>query len=154
MAKVIYYHFSDLHFKHRDDFDRNRVLSALWKDVKDQMGAGLVPDFVLITGDIAYSGVDEEYRRAELEFVIPLLELTGLTHDRLFIVPGNHDLDRSLLSNLNPAKVFALKDRTGVNAFLGDDASVEAYFKPFVSYANFVRRVASAEQFSVSPAYW
>ncbi len=110
MSKLVWFHFSDLHFRARDDFDRARVLGALWDDVRRQMSRGLVPDFLMITGDIAFSGKAEEYKRAEIEFIIPLLEMTGIDRERLFLVPGNHDLNRARISNLNAEKVLALQE--------------------------------------------
>jgi hypothetical protein len=35
-----------------EEFDRSIVLGALWSDIVRQMGSGLVPDFIAVTGDI------------------------------------------------------------------------------------------------------
>ncbi len=37
MARIVWYHFSDLHFRSGDAFDRERVLSSLWEDLRGQI---------------------------------------------------------------------------------------------------------------------
>jgi predicted phosphodiesterase len=46
-----------------------------------------------VTGDIANGGQENEYSQAT-NFFDELLEATGLSKKQLFVVPGNHDVDR------------------------------------------------------------
>ena len=50
-------------------------------------------DFIFVTGDIAFSGAQEQYDKA-MGFFEKLLEITNVPKERLFIVPGNHDVQR------------------------------------------------------------
>jgi hypothetical protein len=69
-------------------------VERLLKDVQQQIEeSGTQPDFIAVTGDIAYSGQASEYALAAKLFDI-LLERLRITRDRLLIVPGNHDIDR------------------------------------------------------------
>ena len=89
-------HLSDLHFKARKDWRQDKVLDALMRDVIQKLPErGLVPDMVFVTGDIAYSGKDEEYALAIRCFdeIARVLERPPAEH--WYIVPGNHDVDRS-----------------------------------------------------------
>lgn len=52
--------------------------------------------FVLITGDI--SDKNNGYGEAK-EFIYKVVEVTGVSIDNVFIVPGNHDLDRNVPNN-------------------------------------------------------
>jgi DNA repair exonuclease SbcCD nuclease subunit len=54
---------------------------------------GRQPDLIFATGDIAHAGKASEYKRATA-FFDALLEATGLERRRLFVIPGNHDVDR------------------------------------------------------------
>jgi hypothetical protein len=139
MAGLTWYQFSDLHFRDRPDFDRSIVLSALQRDIPAQLDKGLVPDFICVTGDIAWSGQEQEYRIAETEFFLPLLDQIGLPRDKLFIVPGNHDVDRSALEVLNCAPLAALDSRDKVNRFIGDSKTLARYLIGFEAYDSFVR---------------
>ncbi|MFO7972480.1 MAG: metallophosphoesterase, partial [Desulfobacterales bacterium] len=67
---------------------------ALLKDVESQLQAtGVRPDFVAVTGDVARSGQWKHYQLAA-EFFDSLLKRIDAAKDRLFIVPGNHDIDK------------------------------------------------------------
>ncbi len=88
-------HISDFHFRAADSYDRDVVLSALIRPVRRFREGGRAPDVIFATGDIAYSGKDEEYAAAT-EFFDALLNATGLDRSRLFLVPGNHDVNRDL----------------------------------------------------------
>lgn len=95
---VTWLHISDFHINADDDYQRNTVFEALvaavrrWRDKPD---AHLKqPDLIFATGDIAFSGKTAEYENATKLFN-SLLEAAGLPRDRLFVIPGNHDVDRN-----------------------------------------------------------
>lgn len=78
---------------------QNTSLGPLLNDIEAQMKATETrPDFIAVTGDIAFSGQQKQYQVA-MQFFDVLLERVGLGKDRLFIVPGNHDVDRHVMSN-------------------------------------------------------
>jgi predicted MPP superfamily phosphohydrolase len=131
MARLVLYHFSDLHFHRRDDFDRQIVINALWADIARQMEAGLVPDLIAVTGDIAFSGKVDEYKRAETEFFLPLLEKTNSNREDIFMVPGNHDVDRDILLDINSDRIAFLRDRDSINTFIGQRQSLSRYLASF-----------------------
>jgi 3',5'-cyclic AMP phosphodiesterase CpdA len=98
MAGITWLHLSDWHQEGRD-FDRQVVRDALIQDIRERekkISSDLAKiDFIVFSGDVAHAGKKEEYEAAKENLFDPLLEATGLTTERLFIVPGNHDLDRS-----------------------------------------------------------
>jgi len=102
MSNIItWLHLSDLHFKsgkEAEQFNRKIVLDSLWIDIRKQIQKGLKPDFIFFTGDVAFHGKKDEYDLAIEQFFEPLLKHTGLSKDRLFIVPGNHDIDRDKIA--------------------------------------------------------
>jgi metallophosphoesterase superfamily enzyme len=93
-ARATWLHISDLHFKVGDPYDRNVVLNALIKSFPDFHKRGVSPDAIFITGDIANSGARDEYDLVGA-FLDQLLRVSRVPKERLFIVPGNHDVDRS-----------------------------------------------------------
>ena len=54
---------------------------------------GRTPDVVFATGDIAFSGKPGEYEIATV-FFDALLDAAGLGRRHLFVIAGNHDVDR------------------------------------------------------------
>ena len=49
-------HLSDLHFSADDAWNAGPVLNALAEFIGEQVKGGLVPDLVVITGDLANGG--------------------------------------------------------------------------------------------------
>lgn len=88
-------HISDLHIKdsEEDKFDQGVVLDPLIKRVKEDRENGLRPEIIVVTGDVAFQGIESEYKLAK-EFFSDLLGTMELPDKRLFIVPGNHDVNR------------------------------------------------------------
>ncbi len=90
-------HLPDFHFADAPDpYERNTVLEPLLAEItRRRQEEGFEPDALFVTGDVAYSGKPAEYLAAT-SFFDDLLEATGLDKSRLFVVPGNHDLDKNL----------------------------------------------------------
>ncbi|MCP5051262.1 MAG: metallophosphoesterase, partial [bacterium] len=89
-------HLSDIHLRKKDDSEpkqfRQRVKGKLIEAVTTHVKEHSVPDFVAVTGDIAFSGKKKEYDFA-LEFFKELRDaLPGET--KFLVIPGNHDVDR------------------------------------------------------------
>lgn len=92
--------FSDIHFRSGEfghSMDPNKNLRALLKnDVVDMCHEiGKTPDAILISGDIAYAGKKEEYDFAQ-SWLTDLCEACGISSSVVFIVPGNHDVQRNV----------------------------------------------------------
>jgi predicted phosphodiesterase len=96
-------------------------------------------DFIVFNGDLAFSGRPAEYDTAEREFLGPLLEVTGVPRNRLFMVPGNHDLSRTTLKLLT-SLLSLMQNEKQVNEYLLDPDSREILFSPMRSYSRFVHR--------------
>lgn len=84
-------HLCDLHLGRPDDAQSvamAQLLGAISKAV------GQAPlDFIAFTGDIAYSGHDEEYQTVVSEIIDPLRRIPAAENAKLVSVPGNHDLN-------------------------------------------------------------
>ncbi len=97
---------------------RERVLGEAWhENLKAIIKTGPV-DLLCLTGDLAFSGKPHEYGTLTnpgpftvSEFLSRTLAGLGLerTPERLFVVPGNHDIDRDICK-LDWAK---LRDHSG-----------------------------------------
>jgi cysteine-rich repeat protein len=91
-------HLSDFHFRDRTHWDASTVLGRLAADIAGLARDGLAPDLVVLTGDIAHGGKAEEYTLARRWIESELLPAAGVSVERLVIAPGNHDVDRNLVS--------------------------------------------------------
>lgn len=92
-------HLSDIHFSHYHDDGRYDLDS----DLRDQVERDLVRmkerlgEFsgVLVTGDVAFSGQRDEYAKAT-EWLARVCEILELEPHQVWVVPGNHDVDRQI----------------------------------------------------------
>ncbi len=119
MNKLTWLHISDLHFRAPQNDDFRIMREALLRDV-DELAAkeSLIPDFIVITGDLAFAGQREEYDLVQ-EYFDMLLKTTGVSRDRLFVIPGNHDVDHSAITPGAASIVEALNTGDKVDEFLG-----------------------------------
>lgn len=84
---------------------RTQVLGdAAWKPNIEALLSDGPFHLVCVTGDIANTGQPDEYEEAT-DFISALLTQLGLERSRLFVVPGNHDIDR----NVKPTAWRALR---------------------------------------------
>ncbi len=142
MAGLTWLHLSDWHQKGKE-FDRKVVRDELLDDIKSrkEISPQLEKiDFIIFSGDIAFSGQKEEYEIAIQEFFNPILEASGVDQDRLFIVPGNHDLNLKAIKTLPPElqKPPKQNDRPYLHSCLMDDQKRTKLFTPFKSFYDFM----------------
>jgi hypothetical protein len=95
------------------------VLQALWDDIHRHRKDGFAPDLAFFTGDLIAKGdySPENTNLAREQFIVPLLEATGLTANRLFIVPGNHDVQLPKRHRYVSSALDALKSQDQVHEF-------------------------------------
>ena len=126
-------HISDIHFRYpfcdRDDdpdgYVRNELLSHASQQIKD---LGDV-DAMLVSGDVAFCGIASEYEAATKWLEI-LATSVGCNKRRIYVVPGNHDVDRNVFVTNSRARniVQSIKEagENGVrNRILTDQLSHE-----------------------------
>lgn len=137
-AGIVWLHLSDLHFCEGSSYDENIVLKALLQDLVAQIQEeGLQPDWIAITGDLAFSAKPAEYELAQ-RFLDDLLAATGVPKDRLFLVPGNHDVDRERITRGARNVAASLTDRESVNEVLATSEDLKLMLARFEGYAAFV----------------
>lgn len=145
-------HLSDFHFSARQEWDSAPVLDRLAEAVAAMVAAGQPPDVVAITGDIAFAGKAADYLLAETWLVEKLLPaLGGLPRERVLLVPGNHDLDQSLISTAaNYVKPALLKNRDQ-NAIqqIWAGADKALFQQPQQAWLDFLDRFYGEEQAAV-----
>lgn len=103
--KITWLHLSDLHLcPNRTGWDATRVLRLLRRDLRSMAAELGTPDLVLFTGDVAFGhlgdhpgeSLREQYLAARTFFDGILTTFDPpVPKDRLFIVPGNHDVNRN-----------------------------------------------------------
>lgn len=144
-------HLSDLHLRSRSGPETRLALDTLIEDLRRQMEREqLAPDAVFVTGDIAWSGQSHEYDLAK-RFFADLLDTLGLRPTRLFLVPGNHDVDWSQISSGAKALGQTLQSREQVLEALEDTTDRELLLSRLASYRRHVEGLGVARDLDGEP---
>lgn len=153
---MLFLHISDIHFKRQEagqPDDPNRALrNDMVRDVRDMRHKiGKDADGILISGDVAFHGIEEEYDFAYRWLEAELCPAAGCPIDGVFVVPGNHDVDRS--KETGPAQVAARDSLRAipagqvdnvVRAYLRDKVSADVIFGPLEDYNRFAAKFVCA----------
>jgi len=163
MAGITWLHLSDWH-QGAESFDRKVLRDKLIEDLaaRDRIAPELADiDFVVFSGDLAYSGKDEQYQTARVEYLEPVLRTVGLDgaadgrHERLIIVPGNHDLDRDHVFEMLPPKLHKpLADSGAVNEWLDDERKRRRAMEPFEQFSAHVHALTGRESPQYASVTW
>ena len=122
LDKFSWLHLSDFHFKASGDlFSQQVSTEAILKDIPSRLSSEYPLQFVVVSGDIAFSGNPTEYHLAT-EFFKSLASTIGLALDRIFVSPGNHDVDRKLQEFVYGGVLDRLTNQQAVDEFLGREA--------------------------------
>ncbi len=141
LKTINWLHLSDIHLsdKNTDTYEMDKVIDALLTTLEENKKDGNCPDIIFFTGDISDKGCD--YSNAVV-FFDKLLDVSGLisrygenAKRHLFIVPGNHDVDRAKTNFLSRP----LTKRQQANDFFGPHNSTarQIYFNRFHAYLDF-----------------
>jgi predicted MPP superfamily phosphohydrolase/ADP-ribose pyrophosphatase YjhB (NUDIX family) len=103
-GSVTWLHLSDLHLcEPKNGDDRRRVLKTLKEDLAQlRADSRLEPDLIFITGDLAYGHLGSGKRALKSQYAevhafvesVRSMYPSPIPKDRIFLVPGNHDVDR------------------------------------------------------------
>jgi predicted phosphodiesterase len=156
-------HLSDIHFKEPDCLDPatdpERPYRTRLKADLVALCAEKAVDAILVSGDIAFKGHPAEFTVGDA-WLKELAAASGCRPDRIYVVPGNHDVDRSIcrgsmaISNAQAAIANAphLKRETVLRAQLRDDEAGAALFKPLAAYNAFASPLGCFV--SAAQPYW
>lgn len=147
MPRLVFLHLSDIHFSGRSstspyELDR-RLRSELEHSAREfaQEIGGVTA--VIVSGDIAFSGSKSEYANASAW----LTELTSKLYipaESVWVVPGNHDVDRGRQSDqVSAALRYRLRNSSEseldalLESILSDPISAMLLFAPLENYVEF-----------------
>lgn len=140
-------HLSDIHFQgygHAAGWDEDADQRAeLIRDLKLVVGSDPV-DGIMVGGDIAFSAEPGEYATARA-WLDDVVTTCGVDRSRVWVVPGNHDVSRSVISHSPAAQDFRWAVREcaadGIDKQLRDrlsgDPAAEGAMMAFENYNAF-----------------
>jgi predicted MPP superfamily phosphohydrolase len=158
-------HISDIHFRAPDCLDENLdpdrpYRTRLLQDVRLKVTELGPASAILIGGDIAFKGAPEEYAKAMI-WIRELAAVAGCPIERVFVIPGNHDVDRSLIRrtpatrNAQAAISRALVERLEreLREQISDRDTANALLKPIGAYNEFAAQM-NCQVYLPDRLYW
>lgn len=135
---------SDIHFKRLPEAkDEYAQLKERLYEIVGEIVKTTKIDCILICGDVAFSGNQDEYEQKAKVFINKLVELTQCQSAQVYMVPGNHDKNRD--AEYGHTRLLLresmLKSNEGFNHFFNlylDENDVYAkWLMPFEAYTAF-----------------
>lgn len=161
MKSLVFIHLSDIHFHSRSDssFDLDRELRhELARDAKELTKHHDPVAGVLVCGDIAHSGQQNEYDIAA-KSLKELCSTINCRDESVFLVPGNHDVDRGIIrrsailtEHRNGLRLAKENAAEKLQTLLQDSLAEEIFYKPLQAYNLFASRYGC--QVSAKKPFW
>jgi len=120
LREIAWLQVSDIHMQQRAEWSQDFVLRAMADSIRQRRGQGLTLDFILATGDLAFSGKKEEYELVK-RFFEELVRASGVSKERIFCIPGNHDVNRDRQKLCFQGARSALSSPNAVDPVLAPD---------------------------------
>lgn len=94
-------HIGDLHFTRRRVREQSIVVDALIKDIKANCIGHRKPDIIIFTGDLVHAAGVDSHADAYDFLLEPVAKAAGCSDERVYIVPGNHEVEWSALERFS-----------------------------------------------------
>ncbi|MBL8810460.1 MAG: metallophosphoesterase, partial [Planctomycetaceae bacterium] len=131
---------SDLHLKStHTTWSQNVVLRDMVRDIERKKEHFPRIDFIIVSGDLAHGGKPDQYRLVG-HFLDDLLEILGLTRIDVFMVPGNHDIDRDICELTFHGTRAEFHNAENVEKYLSRDHERDTLLKRLSAFHEFERR--------------
>ncbi len=142
---------ADIHFNHpicNTEMDPDRPYrSELVRNVRERVNVLGPVDAILVGGDIAYHGWPQEYEAAFV-WLRELAEAAGCRVEQIYVVPGNHDVNRNVITGNPGVRNVQLAIRTCdltrrervLFEQFRDSETGRALLAPLVAYNDFAAR--------------
>lgn len=123
-------HISDLHASSQvlrmDEYKIKNMMSALLDDANNVEKI----DTVFITGDLTFSAKSNEYDLVKNHVIQPIIEKLGIDKKNIFIVPGNHDIQRDMWAKSDKSLkkgLFSPYDENEINEIFQEKNDSETF---------------------------
>ena len=145
MRPIRWLHISDIHMRETDPWSRDSVLLAMREHISRNSAEDIKVDFILVTGDLAFSGIANEYRLVG-KFFDALSTASRVPKESIYCIPGNHDLDRgrNKMCFIGARKV--LQNQSEIDAILAGQGDLETLITRQKNYRNFQETYFSTQE--------
>lgn len=143
MSSNLFLHLSDIHFGqerggrvHIHNDVKERLIDDIHQITNGEVKHKLAG--IIISGDIAYAGVQGEYQEAG-KWLDRVSSAAGCKTTDVYVVPGNHDIDRDRISG-SAGLMLAEIQKDGdvaLDKYLDNDTDCEVLYDRLAAYRSF-----------------
>lgn len=131
-------HISDTHFPAYPLPSHLRICQALIEKVSE-LRSEREFNLIAFTGDVTFSGATQEFSTAREMLIEPLMAACGITANEFLVVPGNHDVDRTLI---DPYAEVGMRERLNT-----DPREIESLLANYGALQNALSRMQGFNDF-------
>jgi hypothetical protein len=144
---LVFLHLSDIHFRRWSgstyDIDED-LRNELLLDASNVLKKVGQPHGILVTGDIAFSGVSDEYNIAK-KWLVDICTRFGRSLENIWCIPCNHDVERSRIKQSPALEAIHTDLRISEQQcidekmirYMYDSEAAELIFRPISEYNRF-----------------
>lgn len=158
--QLTWIHLSDIHFGHgkslRHRVDQKIVCDGIIADVGLLTQLVGKPDFIFVTGDIAFSACGRKEYPAALEWLNELASTVKCSGERILMVPGNHDVSRASIETDQISTILHQKYRRApedVDDYFEHGNIQESIWNKFSNFSDFASSFGEIS-FSSERPFW
>lgn len=145
MRPICWLHTSDIHMRVSTAWSQDVVLRAMCEDIARKRAEGVSLDFILATGDLAFSGNADEYKLVA-EFFDALTAASGVPKTKIFCIPGNHDIERDRQKMCFRGARGYLQSQNHIDLLLSPGDDLETLLKRQEGFRNFQNSYFTGQQ--------
>ena len=140
--KTILLNISDIHIGSGTPENEGLVLNSFLSDVEEQIHKLQYDDiYVLIGGDLVFASSKEKYDDFEKNIIQKLMDVLSIEKSHFIIVPGNHDLNRSYIKDIEEAFMPIFNARYEQNKFndlIRQEAQISMFYGKINDFKKFM----------------
>jgi GTPase-associated adaptor domain/Calcineurin-like phosphoesterase len=158
-------HISDIHFREPDCLNPAMdpdlpYRTLILRDVRERVRVLGPVGAILIGGDVAFKGHPREFETA-LTWIRDLSDASGCPFAKVFVVPGNHDIDRSIVDRVPSvrnarnaiANAQAHHRERELRTQFSDPETGRSLLQPLAAYNDFAK-LFSCQVYPPDHLYW
>ena len=156
--KTILLNISDIHIGSGTPENEGLVLNSFLSDVEEQIHKLQYDDiYVLIGGDLVFASSKEKYDDFEKNIIQKLMDILSIEKSHFIIVPGNHDLNRSYIKDIEEAFMPIFNARYEENKFndlIRKEAQRSMFYGKFNDFKKFMVENMDTPDYSITCNYY
>ena len=139
--KTILLNISDIHIGSETPENEGLVINSFLKDVEEQIRKLRYDKiYVLIGGDLVFASSKAKYDDFEKNIIQKLIKILSIDKTHFIIIPGNHDLNRSFIKDIEESfmPIFNSRyDEKKFNDLMRKEAQKTMFYGKFHDFSNF-----------------